>query len=345
MVRGLWMALAMTPLLAAAVAAEPAPALERCWSSPELGARSSERYPVRRRVALDSAALRATALAPAQPTDARLRGAIRRVKLPPGRKLIALTFDLCETAGNVAGYDGTIIDYLREHKVRATFFAGGKWLETHGERAQQLTADPLFELGNHGLLHRDFRHLQGKALSEELLLAQAAYERARAKLAARACLAPRPEDALANVPPRMRLFRFPFGTCDAKALQAVAEAGLLAIQWDVVSGDPDRNRSARAIAAGVIARVRPGSIIVAHANGRGWHTGDALPLIVPALRAQGYRFVTVGELLAAGEPVIAETCYQQRPGDGPQFNTAHRLKRGPTKKPRSDWHPFPAIAD
>lgn len=322
-------------LLAAGVAMGAGPSLAadetaglqaQCWAAPALRAARAELRPVRRRVAMDLAGLRQVKLAPAMPTESGLRGSIRRVKLPPGEKLIALTFDLCESPYDVAGYDGGIVDYLRDHKVKATFFAGGKWIETHGERAAQLMTDPLFEIGNHGWEHRDFRRLSGNRLGDEIGLAQSAYERARGKLARRACVAAAP-GALARVPQRMGLFRFPYGTCNAKALDAVANAGLLAVQWDVVTGDPMPGRSARAIAATVLGRARPGSIVIAHANGRGWNTAAALPLIVPRLRKQGFRFVTVSELLAAGEPVIARTCYELRPGDHRRFETAHRTGR------------------
>ena len=67
--------------------------------------------------------------------------------------------------------------------------------------------------------------------------------------------------------------------------------------------------------------------MIAHANGRGWNTAAALPLIVPALRKRGYRFVTVGELLAAGKPVIARSCYQWVPGDNRRFETVRRPRR------------------
>ena len=312
--------------------AEEQPGLHaQCWTGPALRASRRELRPVYRRVALDLAGLRKLELAPASPTPANLRGSIRRVDLPPDKKLIALTFDLCETPHDVAGYDGGIVDYLRAHKVKATFFAGGKWIETHGERAAQLMTDPLFELGNHGWTHQDVRRVAGRRLQDEILLAQRAYERARARLAQRACLKPVP-GALSRIPERLSLFRFPYGTCDAKALHAVAKAGLLAIQWDVVTGDPSRDRSARAIAATVLRHARPGSIVIAHANGRGWNTAAALPLIVPALREQGYEFVTVGELLAAGKPVIARTCYQWSPGDHRRFETARRPHM---KRPRA----------
>lgn len=286
----------------------------RCWTPSTLAGRASEKATVRQYGAIDLGSLRDAVQTKGQPLPKHMRGAIRRVRLPPGVKLVALTFDLCETAGLVYGYDGTIIDYLRKNRVRATLFASGKWLATHGDRGQQLLADPLFEVANHGWTHRDMRRVRGKTLRDEIALAQSAYVLARRSLAARACVRQQP-DALMAVPTAMRLFRFPYGTCDARSLDAVANAGLPAIQWDVVTGDPMRSRTARAIASTVLRSVRPGSIVIAHANGRGWNTAKALPLIVPQLRARGYRFVTVSELLAAGEPEIASSCYTWTPGD------------------------------
>ncbi len=64
------------------------------------------------------------------PVPDALRGAIRRVELPKGRKLVALTFDLCEQPGEIAGYDGAVIDYLRAKTIKATLFAGGKWMRS-----------------------------------------------------------------------------------------------------------------------------------------------------------------------------------------------------------------------
>ena len=79
----------------------------------------------------------------------------------PGKKLVALTFDLCETAGEAAGYDGAIVDYLRSQRIKATYFAGGQWMASHKARAQQLLSDPLFEIGTHGWVHRNARLLTG----------------------------------------------------------------------------------------------------------------------------------------------------------------------------------------
>src|SRR5262249_41650641 len=119
--------------------------------------------------------------APAEfsPVAGAPRGVIRRVKLPAGKKLVALTFDLCETHFEISGYQGGIVDYLRENNVKATFFAGGKWLLTHRERAQQLMSDPLFQVGNHAWEHRNLRRLSGASLRTEIESAQLAYEQVR----------------------------------------------------------------------------------------------------------------------------------------------------------------------
>ena len=82
----------------------------------------------------------------------------------------------------------------------------------------------------------------------------------------------------------------------------MAEAGLVPVQWNVETGDPDRNVSAKDILGVVRRQTRNGSIIIMHANGRGWHTAEALPGIVDWLHEQGYEIVTVGELLTPAQP-------------------------------------------
>ena len=107
------------------------------------------------------------------------RGVVRRVKLPPGKKLIALTFDLCEQPSEIAGYQGGIVDFLRKNRIKATFFVGGKWMLSHRDRAQQLMTDSLFEVANHTWAHRNLRNLTGRALTDEVRNVQLAYEQVR----------------------------------------------------------------------------------------------------------------------------------------------------------------------
>jgi peptidoglycan/xylan/chitin deacetylase (PgdA/CDA1 family) len=305
--------------------AKASPAM--CWAPEQLGFRPGEQ---RIRKGVTGAFVSPPKRSPLPAVEApRNRGeAIRRVKLPPGKKLVAMTFDLCEQPNEIAGYQGGTVDFLRANGIKATFFAGGKWLLTHRDRAKQLMSDPLFEMGNHTWEHRNLRLLSGDALHKEVENAQIAYEQVRDELERAQCLAPDGSGpAHATAQKRLGLFRFPFGACSDKALDKVGELGLTAIQWDVSSGDPTPTLGAEAMARGVLASVKPGSIILFHANGRGWSTPEALPHIVAELKKRGYGFVTVSELLAAGEPVAEPRCYDSRPGDTDRYDgLAQRLE-------------------
>lgn len=260
--------------------------------------------------------LPAIALAPARPVPAALRGSIRRVDLPAGTRLVALTFDLCEASAERSGYDGAIVDYLRAEDVPATFFGGGKWLMSHPERGAQLIATPGFEMGNHTWSHANLTVRSGEAMQRQVDDADIAFALRRSDAQAQGC-------GLASVPARPTLFRFPYGSCSAESLAYVNDSGHLAIQWDVDSGDPAL-LGAKVMADTMLRQIRPGSIVLMHANGRGKHTAEALHRLIPALKAKGYRFVTVSELLAAGQPVIADTCYSMKPGDTRVYDEAAR---------------------
>jgi peptidoglycan/xylan/chitin deacetylase (PgdA/CDA1 family) len=320
------LALAAAAVLALPASAEEPSLQQDCFAPDSLAARPLEKIPVKHIHTFDRPPP-ARPLATPEVIPTELRGSVRRVDVRGKEKLIALTFDLCEQPGEIAGYDGAIIDYLRAQGVRATFFAGGKWLRSHSERAQQLMTDPLFEIGNHSEAHRNLRLLSGARLSAEILGPQQAYETLRESLSGSQCVREHLSQ-FESVPQRMRLFRFPYGACSPESMLAVNGDGLIAIQWDVSTGDPSPGTSARAIAGQVLRHAKPGSIVVSHANGRGWHTAEALPLYIPKLKAAGYKFVTVSELLAAGKPVVTATCYDSRPGDTDRYDHPLGLKIG-----------------
>jgi peptidoglycan/xylan/chitin deacetylase (PgdA/CDA1 family) len=259
--------------------------------------------------------------------DAIGKAAIRSVKLPAGQKYVALTFDIGEQPHEISGYQGKIIDYLREHKVKATMFLGGKWIVTHPERTQQMIADPLFEVANHSWEHRNFRLLNPDDQMNSLMWAQSAYRKARTDLTARDCrFLGAEERAVAGSPEDMPLFRFPFGACNADALALMQNTGLKAIQWDVSAADPWKGQTTKGMVKTVVSRSRSGSIVIFHPNGRGWKTEEAIPQIIPKLRAKGFEFLTVSEMLAlpGAEPVLSDTCYDSKPGDSERYDDLAR---------------------
>ena len=234
------------------------------------------------------------------PVPVELQKSIRAVCPGDGSKVIALTFDLCEGPGEIAGYDAEIVNFLRTAQIKATFFAGGKWLQSHPDRAMQLMADPLFEIGNHSWNHPNFRLLAEPQMLAQILRTQAQYELLWQKLADKVQAQGLPVSEMAKIPPVPLIFRFPYGTCSPAALHVTSQLGLPAIQWSVVTADSWKLQTAERIANIVLRGAWPGSIIIMHANGKGIHTARALALCVPQLQTQGYQFVTVSELLRVG---------------------------------------------
>lgn len=263
---------------------------------------------------------------PPVPVAPKFQQSIRSVIPRNHEKFIALTFDLCESSNRKSGYDADVVNYLREHRVKATFFAGGLWMISHPEKVLQLMADPLFEIGNHSWSHANFRKIVADQVRNEILKTQHLYESYRENLKERVLAAGIDPLEMNFIPSEIRLFRFPYGICTPQSLEMLKQLGLPAIQWNVVSGDPDPDRSPSVISDTILQKSRPGSIIICHANGRGHGTSRALPLFIPALRNRGFVFVSVSELLNLGTPVAVRECYEIAPGDNQKYDKPHKEK-------------------
>ncbi len=195
---------------------------------------------------------------------------------------IALTFDLCQKPELPAWFDRGIYDTLIKYDVPATFFMGGDWMRTHVDETLLLASNPKFELGNHSWSHPDLPGLSEEIISKEILKTQNLLYKLTGRQA--------------------KLFRLPAGLYDDLTLSVIAWHGLYTIQWDVDTGDPDPEIGAERMNWAVRERVKNGSIILMHANGRGWHTAEALPEMIQYLRGEGYTLVTVSQLLGL-EPI------------------------------------------
>lgn len=294
--------------------------LEACWSPEELRGTDEDRLiraqPDANRVQPPRGAPRHML----RPLPPGLQNSIRRVEPRGFQKIVALTFDLCERQNELAGYDAAIVNYLRANGVKATFFAGGKWLATHPDKGMQLMADPLFELGNHTWTHANLRQLKGRDMEEQILWTQNQYELLWERL--RALYAAQRLDLaeLDKIPKTIQVFRFPYGVCNPESLRFLANHGLPAIQWDVVTGDPAKEQTADGIVRAVMSETKPGSIIICHANGRGNGTAKAVTQFVPRLREKGFHFVTVSELLTLGAAQSSPECYERKPGDNARYD-------------------------
>ncbi|MFE0701373.1 polysaccharide deacetylase family protein [Streptomyces sp. NPDC058872] len=207
-------------------------------------------------------------------------------------KVVALTFDADMTAdqGPRAAHgehfdNPGLIAALRGLKVDATVFMTGRWAEEYPDQAKSIGNDPRFEIANHSYSHYAFASpcygLPTVAPPDMATDVQRAFDAFR-------------DAGAVNVVP---YFRFPGGCYDDTALRSLAPAGVTAIQWDVVSGDAFAE-DADAVAQQVIDGVKPGSLVVMHCTRSAAPTTErAVRRIVPELRARGYRFVKVSELM------------------------------------------------
>nr|WP_030690084.1 polysaccharide deacetylase family protein [Streptomyces globisporus] len=208
-------------------------------------------------------------------------------------KVVALTFDADMTAdqGPRAArgehFDNPgLIATLRRLEVDATVFMTGRWAEEYPDQAKSIGGDPRFEIANHSYSHYAFSSpcygLPTVPRPDMASDVQRAFDAFR-------------DAGAVNVVP---YFRFPGGCYDDAALRALAPAGVTAVQWDVVSGDAFA-KDADAVAEQVLDGVKPGSLVVMHCTRSAAPvTEQAIRRIVPELRARGYRFVKVSELMS-----------------------------------------------
>jgi peptidoglycan/xylan/chitin deacetylase (PgdA/CDA1 family) len=207
-----------------------------------------------------------------------------------GEKVVALTFDdgPDETTGQV-------LETLKQYHVKATFFMVGTSLQRYPDMARQVAAAG-HAIGNHTWDHP----------LQDVSLADAAYEiDGMEKL------------IYDTTGVKTGLFRPPVGQANGGLAAYAQQRNYGVALWSVDS--EDSYVSAPILIDNVLKNVQPGRIVQLH-DGGGDRTAtvQALPQIISALKQQGYRFVTVPELMAMQtEPPKADSAV-----DTPQFTTS-----------------------
>lgn len=189
---------------------------------------------------------------------------------------VALTFDACPT-GRSDEYDEQVMEVLLREKVPATLFLSGRWVEKNPEKAQFLARQQQFEIAAHTYYHPHLKEKSDDRALREFKTTQVMIKK------------------VTGMTPRY--FRPPFGEVDERVAKLAAQSGLMTIQYDIPSGDPDPGLSAERIKRAILRNAKGGSIIVFHMNRNGVRTAEVLPEIIQGLRSKGFKLVTVGELL------------------------------------------------
>ncbi len=184
---------------------------------------------------------------------------------------VALTFD----DGPDPTYGPQVAAILKAKHVPATFFLVGMRVKQYPQVARLLARDG-FELANHTYNHQDLPALKPHEIANELRLCDG--------------------DIYAATGRHTTLMRPPGVQYNDKMLHVTKALGYVTVSWTVGAKDYDKDTSADFIKERVLDRTAPGAIILLHQDTPA--TVAALPAIIDGLRIQGFRFVTVSQMLA-----------------------------------------------
>jgi peptidoglycan/xylan/chitin deacetylase (PgdA/CDA1 family) len=211
---------------------------------------------------------------------------------------VALTFD----DGPNPPYTDRILDVLRAEHVHATFFVVGRAAAAYPRTLERIAREGHV-LGNHTWDHPHMIVESRATMRAQLLRTDATIARITGR--------------------HTNLMRPPFGARDFAVIAEARKLGYRVVMWSVPLPKDWEQPGDAAIAHRVIDRVEDGSIIVLHDGNRGIlcgrdrHSGAhdcdraqdvaATREIIDALRARGYRFVTVPQLVADAERHVTRT--------------------------------------
>jgi len=195
-----------------------------------------------------------------------------------GQRVIALTFD----DGPDEPSTSRVLAILKHENVHATFFLVGENVRRYPDVAATIVHDG-HAIGNHSDSHRFGFGLNNVRFERRDL--------------------DRAEDTIHAVTGEYpRLFRPPQGIRSPWLMGLLQQDSLMTVTWDDAPGDWNK-MTAKQIADRAVAGAHPGAIILLHDGLNQEHgtcreaTIDALPGIIRRLRIEGYRFVTLPELL------------------------------------------------
>jgi peptidoglycan/xylan/chitin deacetylase (PgdA/CDA1 family) len=205
------------------------------------------------------------------------RPARKIVRGSPFRRRIALTFD----DGPHPETSYRVLNILRSHRAKATFFVTGEMAERYPE-VVKAEAAAGHSVANHTYRHVRLTELPIQSMACELRACGTVIERITGK-------AP-------------RLFRPPGGDSDERVMGVAEYLGYTTVFWTCNPGDWTRPTT-ETIADRVLSRAHNGGIVLLHDGVR--QTSLALPRILDELEERGFEFVTVDELLRDQNPAPA----------------------------------------
>lgn len=205
------------------------------------------------------------------------------------RPFVALTFD----DGPSPELTPRLLDILRYHGVRATFFVVGKNAAQYPDIVKRIVAEG-HEIANHSYTHVALTTVGEDRLREEVCGTSDTIERITGR--------------------RPTSMRPPYGANNARVQSFLLSQGMDMVLWSVDPLDWKRP-GPEVVTRRLVEGAKPGAILLAHDIHPG--TIDAIAGTIEQLKAKGYGFATVGQLIALREPAPAA-----RPGETVQHHAS-----------------------
>ncbi|QGF22681.1 polysaccharide deacetylase family protein [Raineyella fluvialis] len=209
------------------------------------------------------------------------------VVLRSTKPAVALTFDACGGPGG-AGVDTDLIALLHSQRIPATLFLNSRWIEANRALAEQLAADDLFEIGNHGTRHlplsvsgRSAYGIKGTTSVQEVVDEVAGNHDVLARLTGK----------------EPRYFRPGTAYYDDVAVKIVRDLGEIPVNFDV-NGDAGATFTKDQVIQAV-GTAKHGSIIISHMNQPKGMTAEGYAVALPKLVSAGYTFAKLDDLMLA----------------------------------------------
>ncbi|NMA82590.1 MAG: polysaccharide deacetylase family protein [Epulopiscium sp.] len=199
---------------------------------------------------------------------------------PSEKKRVALTFD----DGPHPIFTPQILDILAENEAKATFFVLGMYAQRYPDIIKRQAAEG-HEIGNHTFTHIDIHQVSKEQIEDEFLKTQ--------------------EIIFSLTGSFSSLFRPPYGLYDVDILNLTKENNTTLILWSTFQDSKDwSNPGINKIVDVTVSKIQNGDIILFHdyVYKKNSHTVEALKIILPKLKEEGYEFVTVSELLENKDP-------------------------------------------
>ena len=190
-------------------------------------------------------------------------------------KMISLTFD----DGPEPKMTPIILELLKEHQIKATFFVIGSNCKKYPDILKQIEADG-HEIANHSWSHRVFSKLSNAAIANELRDTTAEVKRHNVKIS--------------------NWFRAPYGNLSANQAKYVHELGYRTLHWNVDTRDWSGISDAEMMRI-FRKQFKPGSVVLMHTllgrKNKPSHLPSLLNELIPEYQKKGYQFVTATELV------------------------------------------------